>query len=161
MKDPVQSLLRLVALKRNASRAPHGLCPLDRIRTATVLLDSSAEDLDAARASVKQYFDYHHIPVHILAPSKGDCDLLGTIRKKTRGPRAEQGSGELFISLVDRPESFFAEYEARCSRACFKVGRHQLPGDVFDLVVLAPEGTPPASQSAVFAEIKNYLNIIR
>ena len=161
MKNPLQTLLRLIALKRNGSGAPHGLCPLSRIRTATVLLDSSAEDVDTARAGVKQYFDYHNIPVRILAPGKGDLDLLGTLKKKVRGPRAQEGSGELFISLVDSPESYFSEYEARCSRACFKVGRRQLPGDIFDLVVLAPENSLQVSQSAVFAEIKNYLNIIR
>ncbi len=161
MKNPVQYLLRLITLKRNGSRAPHGLCPLGRIRSATVLLDSSAEDFGAVLASVKRYFDAHNIPVHILAPAKGDFDLLGTLKKRFRGPRAEQGSGELFISLVDSPESFYAEYEARCSRACFKLGRRQLPGDIFDMVVLAPENSPAVSQSAVFEEIKNYLNIIR
>ncbi len=161
MKNPVQSLLRLIALKRNCSGAPHGLCPLSRIRTATVLLDSSAEDADTARAGVKQYFDYHNIPVRILAPAKGELDLLGTLKKKVRGPRAQEDSGELFISLVDSPENFCSEYEARCSRASFKVGRRQLPGDVFDMVVLAPENSPEVSQTAVFAEIKNYLNIIR
>ncbi len=161
MKNPLTYLLRLIALKRNCSSAPHGLCPLSRINSATVVVDPLSEDASGTASAVKQYFDYHGIPVHILCPGRGDLDLAGTVRKKVRGPRAEEGSGELFISLVDRPQSFFAEYEARCSRACFKVGRRQLKGEVFDLVVLAPEGVSEVSQTAVFAEIKNYLNIIR
>ncbi len=161
MKNPVLYLLRQIALQRNASHTPHSLCPLTRIHSATVLLDSSVEDAATARASVKQYFDYQGIPVRIIAPAKGELDLLGTLRKKVRGPRAQEGSGELFVSLADGPECFFAEYEARCSHACFKVGRRQLSGEIYDMVVLAPENSAGVSQSAVFAEIKNYLNIIR
>ncbi len=161
MINPVTYLLRLIALKRNCSHAPHGLRPLSRISSATVLVDPLSEDAAGTASAVRQYFDYHSIPVHILCPGREDLDLIGTIKKKVRGPRTGEGSGELFISLVDRPESFFAEYEARCSRACFKVGRRQLSGEVFDLVVLSPERVRDVSQTAVFAEIKNYLNIIR
>ena len=161
MKNPFVLLLRAIALKRNESRSPHCLHPLREIKAATVLLDTAAEDTAAVKSAVKQYFDYHGITVRIFCPGSRDLDLMGTLKRKVRGPRLDENAGEMFISLVDPLADFCSEYEARCSRACFKVGRRQLPGDVFDLVILSPEGTEPPSQSAVFSEIKNYLNIIR
>lgn len=161
MKNPFVLLLRLIALRRNESNTPHGLHPLNAIREATVLVAPQQEDSDAVRAAVSQFFSYNNIPVHIFCPTCKDIDLAGTIKKKSRGERAAQGAGELLISLADPEDAFWAEYEARCSRACFKIGRRQLKGDVFDLVILPPESGNIPSQSAVFSEIKNYLNIIR
>lgn len=162
MKNPLVLLLRHIALRRNESKAPHSLRPLCTIRQATVLIAPHQEDSDAVKAAVRQYFSYNNIPaVNILSPDKGELDLAGTIRKKSRGDRLPEDSSELLISLAGPEDGFWPEYEARCSNACFKIGRSQLKGGVFDLVILPPENGNIPSQSAVFAEIKNYLNIIR
>ncbi len=161
MKNPLVLLLRHIALRRNESDTPHCLCPLDRIRTATVLVAPMQEDSDAVKSAVKQFFSYNNIPVNIISPGNGELNLAGAIKKKFRGERLPEGSGELLISLADTDSMFWPEYEARCSKACFKIGRRQLKNGVFDLVVLPPENGSTPSQSAVFSEIKNYLNIIR
>ena len=46
---------------------------------------------------------------------------------------------DLFLSLM-RNGGFAMEYLAKSSRARFKVGRAQLPGNTYDLVVADPEG---------------------
>lgn len=161
MKNPLVLLLRHIALGRNKSIVPHSLQPLSAIRQATVLIAPLHEDSNAVKSAVKQYFSYNSIPVKILSPSDKDLDLAGTIKKKSRGARLPEGSGELLICLAGPDDGFWPEYEARCSNACFKIGREKLKGGGFDLVILPSENGSTPSQSAVFSEIKNYLNIIR
>ena len=115
MKNPFVLLLRHIALRRNESDTPHCLCPLDRIRTATVLVTPMQEDSDAVKSAVKQYFSYNNIPVNIISPGSGELNLAGAIKKKFRGERLPEGSGELLISLADTDSAFWPEYEARCS----------------------------------------------
>ena len=64
-------------------------------------------------------------------------------------------NADLFISLIKGTE-FPIEFMAKCSRAKFKIGREQLPGGTFDLVV-ADSPEKAFSQAEVFREIKKYL----
>ena len=161
MKNPIVTFFRWMALRRGRSTVPTTLLPLAKVRGATVFVDTTVPDEDPERISrtVQQFFDYQGIPVTILCPGKKDLNWRGFLRKRLRvtgEPRQE----DLFISLAASTEYFAAEYEARCSKARFKVGRCQLPGDVFDLVVAVPEDGE-ATQTAAFAAIKDYLNKIR
>ena len=65
---------------------------------------------------------------------------------------------DLFISLI-RGGDFPIEFMAKCSRARFKIGRQQLPGDTFDMVVSEPEDKV-FSQEEVFSGIRDYLKFI-
>ena len=161
MKNPLVTLCRRMALRRGHSTAPTGLLPLAKVHGATVYVDTTVPDEDADRVcgAVQQFFDYQGIPVQILCPAKRDVNWRGFIKKRVRGTR-ETRHEDLLISLAASPENFAAEYEARCSAARFKVGRCQLPGDVFDLVVAVPENGE-SSQLAAFSAIKDYLNKIR
>ena len=60
---------------------------------------------------------------------------------------------DLFISLIPS-DSFPIYYMAACSDAKCKIGRVQLPGDVFDIVIGGTEGV---SQLDTFASIKELL----
>lgn len=158
MKNPILLLCRWYVLRRDRSGEPTSLLPLRKVHSVTVLVDTEAAEEDSARISraARQFFDYQGIPVRILSPARKDLDLIGRIKGQVRGSREE----DLFISLAASPDNFTAEYEARCSKARFKVGRCSLPGRVFDLVVAAPE-SGETSQAAAFAAIKDYLNKIR
>lgn len=158
MKNPILLVCRWYVMRRDRNGEPTSLLPLGKVRSATVLVDTSGGDEEAVRIAraIRQYFDYQGIPVRILSPLKTDLDLLGRIKERVKGGREE----DLFISLVSSTENFTAEYEARCSKARFKVGCCSLPGHVYDLVVAAPE-QGEASQAAAFAAIKDYLNKIR
>ncbi len=161
MKNPLLAICRQLALSRNRSTLPTGLLPLSQVHGAVVYVDALAADEDPVNVcrAIRQFFDHQGIPVLILCPEKSDFNLLGYLRKRSRGSR-ESLQEELFISLAGSPECFAAEYEARCSTARFKVGRFKLTGDVFDLVVDTPE-SGEATQEAVFAAIKDYLGKIR
>lgn len=159
MQNPIRILLRKLALRRNRSKLTHSILPLSIITHATVLVDSSKEDSAQTCGAVKQFFDYRQIPVTIYCPGEADLDFLGTIKKKRR-IAVPEGAVELFICLIEDEGSFLAEYESRCSRASFKVGRCEFGGGIFDMTLLTPEGTE-ASQATAFSSAKNYLNIIK
>ena len=161
MKNPVLTLYRMLVLKRDRSLVPTTLMPLSVIRKATVYIDGEAEgeDPQSVRRAVQQYFDYHGIPVTILCPRKRDVNLFGRLKSRARGA-AESRQEDLFISLAGSPDNVAAEYEACCSKARFKVGRCDLPDDVFDLIVADPE-EGEANQIAAFAAIKDFLDKIQ
>ena len=66
---------------------------------------------------------------------------------------------DVFISLINDP-GFAVEYMARTSNARFKIGRKQLPGNLFDLVIKDPAGKD-LSQLQSFQAMKEYLNRIQ
>lgn len=160
MKNPLIILLRRLALRSGASKVPTCIMPLDSVRSATVLVYPGAEDSEETAAAVKAFFDPRGISVTVICPSKGDINWLGFLKGRVRGAKVKPRHEDLFISLSDSPEYFAAEYEARCSTALFKVGRFQLEGDIFDLVVSSPSAVP-VSQSAAFAAIQEYLSKIQ
>ena len=161
MKNPIVAFCRWIALRRDRSTVPTALLPLTKVHEAMVFVDTMTADEDSDRVcrAVQQFFDYQGIPVQILCPSKRDVNWWGYLRKRVRGTR-EFRQEDLFISLAASPDNFAAAFEARCSTARFKVGRCQLSGEVFDLVVAVPENGE-ASQLAAFSAIKDYLNKIR
>lgn len=159
MQNPIRILCRKIALRRNRSFQPHSILPLGLITHATVLVDALQEDAESTSRAVQQFFDYKNIPVTIYCPAPQELDFLGTIRKKDR-KALPQGTVELFICLIGDENSFLAEYESRCSKAAFKVGRCAFDGDVYDFTLFGPGGSS-VTQSAVFASAKDYLNIIR
>ena len=66
---------------------------------------------------------------------------------------------DLFISLIKDPE-FAIEYMARTSTAKFKIGRKQMEGNLFDLVINDPEDKQ-ISQMESFKAIQSYLTKIQ
>ncbi|MCR4824412.1 MAG: hypothetical protein K5849_03530 [Bacteroidales bacterium] len=162
MKNPFLTVSRWFALRRNQSTVATTLLPLREVHSATVFVDTTVAGEDPARISraIRQFFDYHGIPVLVLCPQQQDINLVGILKPRLRGSKENPRREDLFISLAASPENFAAEYEARCSTARFKVGRFQLPGGVYDLVVATPE-TSEAGQAAAFAAIKDYLDKIQ
>ena len=160
MKNPFKLLLRRIALGRRRSDVPHGITPLSHLRCATVLIDAEQQDAEATAGAARQFFGYHNIGVKILCPSKDDCNIIGGLKKSRRGEPLAAGDAEIFISLLDREDNFLSDNEAVHSRAVFKVGRREIPGKVYDMIILPPDGEK-ASQSAVFSAFKEYIIKIR
>ena len=161
MKTPfLLNLYRQMVLRQVRSTTPTSLMPLSKVKSAAVFVDAQAgEDPQPVCRAVQQYFDYQGIPVRILCPQKGDLTINGRMKKRARGTR-ESRKEDLFISLAGSPENFAAAFEACSSTARFKVGRFELPGAVFDLVVADPQDGE-ASPAAAFAAIKDFLDKIR
>jgi hypothetical protein len=157
MNGPITKFFRSLALRKNASTVPTRMTPLREIKSATVFVDSAAEDAESTCNAVRQFFGNMNIPVSIFCPDKSQLNWLGYLKDDVRGSRQQPRKEDLFISLVDLPEYFADEFEARCSTAAFKVGRRQLGGNVYDMVVSSSRNAP-SSQSEAFSYIKDYLN---
>lgn len=99
---------------------------LDRIHSAVVLLDADAPDFPEAALEVEEYFRKKKIPLKLKAVHRHSLILAD--RK-----------AELFLSLLPE-KNWHLALDARMSKAIFKVGRFQLKGDVFDLVLSSGSG---------------------
>ncbi len=157
MTSPLKYVLRHFALKKSASRMPQGIVPISGIRSAAVFVDRELPGAQAAEDAVRKFFSAHGIELLILSPEKDQLNYAGFMRRKFRMPAGAQRTEDLFVCLSDNPMNFAAEFETRCSPAGFKVGRRQIPGDVFDLVVCPPSGGKEVDQRAAFDEIAGFL----
>lgn len=160
MKRPLLTLFRRLALRSLKGGAATGLLPLQQIHGAWVILDAAEGEEAASQVSrsVRQFFEYHGIPVQVIAPVGKDLDLLGRPKKKMR--EALAAGADLLVCLDASPEGFAAEYLSRAVPARFKVGCRALEGNVYDLVVTPPEGGA-GGQAASFAAIRDILVKIR
>ena len=127
-----------IALRWLGSKVPTSLMRLKDISQVTVLLDAGAPDAAEALDKVKEYFALKGIQLIIVPVLPKKC---------IRAHRQTQ----VLLSLVPGCD-WRLEYVVRRSRACFKIGRVQLPGEPFDLVVSDPAGTH-YPQTEVFARM--------
>jgi len=128
------------------SKQPTSLMRLSDITQVTVLLDADEPSVDEAVHVVKNYFAAKGIQL-VLVNARS-----GRIVKAYR-------ESQVLISLVPW-KSLFLEYAVRHSRAVFKIGRSQLPGEPFDLVVSNPEGTN-YPQAVVFGRMMELLESLK
>ena len=109
------------ALRWLGSKVPTSLMTLSDISQVTVLLDADAQDAAEAMDKVKTYFAIKGIQL-IVVPVFA--------KKRIKAYRNTQ----VLLSLVP-DDNWHLEYAVHRSRARFKIGRAQLPGEPFDLVV--------------------------
>ena len=120
-------LIRNLFMRRHRSTVPTGLVPLSDLGSAVLFLDNPSDLDEPQKIAIGKFFRQHGIELSFLY---ADDEEL-------------RSSSDLFISLS--PSGDVNErYAAGCSRARFKVGRHQLPGDIYDFVVTdnTPEPVP-------------------
>ena len=158
MFEPLKRLVRARALRRHASTTPTGIVPLDRIREAVVFIDASTQAVAVLSDDVRAFFAERGIALRILSPQPQELNWYGRIRPPRKGtppPPAE----DLFVSLC-APDNFASTFAAVSSPARFKVGRAQLPGNVYDIVVKDREGVCE-SAITVFKTMTQLLNQIQ
>ncbi len=150
-------MMRRRSLKKNASKVPTSITPMDKVHSAVAFIDVADTSFDACKMAIQAFYRDYNI--------KGDIFFLD-LRKITKeerlitsiqttvllkdlnwyGKPSEEkislmlgSEPDLFISLVNNTD-FPIEFMANCSQAKFKVGRKQLPGGVFDMIILDPAG---------------------
>lgn len=165
------------SLRKDASAEPTGLLPLKAVRSAVAFIDVEDPSFDAAKNALLAFFRENSIKADIFffdfrrlgKDERLITSINTTVLRKDLNwfgrPSREKvnlmlsGEPDLFISLL--PEnSFPLEYMACCSRARFKIGRKQLPGNILDLVALDPPGAA-VSQAAAFPAIVGLLEKIK
>ena len=138
-----KKMIRLMCLRRHRSRIPTGFVPLSEVRTAVVFFDESDPHCEPLKLHIKDYFGKKEIEVRMI--SAFDRDI--------------RTSSDLFIALNGRP-GIDERYAACSSGARFKVGRHPIKGNVYDLV-LTDTGEEPSDVADAFAAIENMLEKIQ
>lgn len=109
------------------SKQPTSLMRLSDISEVTVLLDGDEPSVDEVAHVVGNFF-----------AAKG-IQLVLVEARQHRWVKAHRDT-QVLLSLVPW-KGFNLEYAVRRSRATFKIGRCQFPGEPFDLVVSDPSGT--------------------
>ncbi len=176
MIDFIKNIFRNRCLRRNASHSVTGLVPLSGIRSASIFIDAESDGSDRCAAAARAYFKTKGIRTDIFffdlrkrskeerqAPApdntllREDLTWYGRPAGGAAGMMLRSGN-DLFISLIDNT-GFPVTYLAVCSAAKFKIGRRQLPGHIFDLIVEDSASRNLSSEEA-FAEITKYLEKI-
>ena len=177
MFEFVKDIFRKSSLKKNASTVETGFLPLNRIRSYVAVIDVEDTSFDACKTAIMNYFRSHNINGCVFFQdfrkigsedrlitsiqttiTRKDLDWLGRPNKYKLNVLKEMNP-DVFISLINYP-GFAVEYMARTSNARFKIGRKQLPGNLFDLVIKDPAGKD-LSQLQSFQAMKEYLNRIQ
>lgn len=156
---PLKWLVRKILVHRNKSRKQTRILPLDSIRHAVVLVDAGEDGYESAVDEVNSFFHGEGIDVLVVKAGPKEIIWPGILSKRVRFSGKEKDGGGLFVNLFGHP-GLMSEYESVCSTADFKIGREQLRGDVFDIVVTNPQAAVP-SQKEVFVAIEDILKKIK
>ncbi len=177
MFDFIKDIFRRKYLRKAASAAGTGLYPLQDIKSVSIIIDTEEQGSDECKEKATAFFKTHGIRTSVYFfdfSKKGEDERQTTSLNNTilRGdlnwcgrPSAEkmsmlvQENSDMLLSLVDNAE-FPIEYMAKCSPSRFKIGRRQLKGRTFDLVV---EDSPTQIYTPLqaFNEITRYLDTIK
>jgi len=177
MFEFVKDIFRKSSLKKHASTVPTGILPLSQIKSYVAIIDVEDTTYDTCKSAILNYFRSMDIRGSVFFQdfrkigsedrlitsiqttiTKKDLDWLGRPNKYKLGVLDEQNP-DLFISLIKEPD-FAIEYMTKTSKARFKIGRKQMDGNLFDLVINDPAGKD-ISQLESWSAIKNYLGKIR
>ena len=177
MLETIKDMFRRQSLKNNASQEPTGFVPLEKIRSAVAFIDVEDTSFNECKNALMIFFREHGIKGDIFffdfrKLTEGErliTSIKTTVLKKDLNwfgkPSREKmalmldGEPDLFISLLTTTE-FPLEFMAKCSRAHFKIGRVQRPGDTFDLVIKDPEDRK-LNEAEVFKELVKFMDKIR
>lgn len=177
MFDFIKNYFRKRSLRKHSSTVSTGIVPLADIRSYVAIIDVEESTFDPCKTAIMNFFRAHNIKGCVFFQdfrkigsedrlitsiqttiTKKDLDWIGRPSRYKLNVLEEQAP-DLFISLVKNPE-FSIEYMARTSKARFKIGRSQLGGNIFDLVISDPAGKN-VSQMECFSVIKSYLTKIQ
>ncbi len=173
----IKNIFRKRFLRKVSSSNATGLLPLQDIHSAAIIIDTEEPASDECKENVQAWLKSNGIrsTFFFFDFSKGNEDerqttsLNNTILRKDLNwfgrPAMEklemiaEDNSDVLISLVDNSE-FPIECIGKYAPARFKIGRRQLPGRTFDLVV---ENPPTQSFTALeaFKEISRYLETIK
>ena len=139
----MRKLIRRLCLRSHRSHTATGVIPLSEVFSVVVYTDDSEAGLEPLKVNIKTFFAKGGAVVRFV---RADDDDLRT-------------TSDVFIALNSVP-SIDERYAAVCSGARFKIGRHQFPGQIYDLVV-TDHGEEPAPASEAFALIQKLITSIQ
>ena len=168
--------LRNRALKKHRSQVHTNITPLKDIHTAVTFIDVEDTSFDACKQDIQAFYRENGIKGEIFFfdfrkisdTERLITSITNTVLKKDLNfygkPAREkldlmlQARPDLFISLIAK-DDYPIQYMATCCEAKFKIGRKQLPGDIFDLVITDQSGSEgaPMPEDEIFKSVKELL----
>ena len=177
MFEFIKSIFRKRSLRKHASTVPTEILPLSKVKSYVAIIDVEDPTFDACKTMIMNYFRSREIFGAVFFQdfrkigsedrlitsiqttiTKKDLDWLGRPSKYKLNVLQERNP-DVFISLIKEPD-FAIEYMTKTSTARFKIGRKQIDGNLFDLVISDPAGKN-ISQLESFTAIKSYLDKIQ
>lgn len=179
MFEPIKNIVRRKRLKKYASDVETGLLPMSEIGMVNVVIDVEEPGFDELKddimawgrtAGVKTniyFLDFRRLGKdELLLTSitntllKKELDWVGMPDLGKIAPLMGAHS-DLFISMVDNGD-FTIDFITRCTKARFKIGRHDYEGHPFDMVLTGGETVDMRSEARqIFAAITNFIMKIR
>ena len=172
----ITDILRNRALKKHRSQVRTNITPLKDIHTAVAFIDVEDTSFDNCKKDIMAFYRDNDIKGEIFffdfrkigSTERLITSITNTVLKKDLNfygkPAREKldlmlaAKPDLFISLINK-DDYPIRYMAPCCEAKFKIGRKQLPGNVFDLVITdqaAPDGTS-TPEDEIFKSVKQLL----
>lgn len=167
MKNPVVSVVRAIAVRRNSSKVKTAFVPLGKLHSVCAIVDADQPDSQNCADFVAAFFSKCGISLSLYAISLAkepvsingatmitsrDISVFGLPRKGRRHPQVNPAT-DLFINLT-AGTVFAADYCAICSSAKMKVGRLNPRKGVYDLLILNSESF---TQSEVFKQMSSIM----
>lgn len=176
----VLDFLQERALKKHSSKVSTGITPLKDIKTAVAFIDVEDTSFDACKQELMAFYREYNIRGEIFYfdfRKLNDTERLitsitNTVLKKDLNfygkPSKEklklmlEAKPDIFISLINK-DDYPIRYMASCCEAKFKVGRKQLPGNIYDLVIVEQPSLDGTStpQADIFKSVKSLLLKVR
>ncbi|MBR1873030.1 MAG: hypothetical protein IJ795_07480 [Bacteroidales bacterium] len=176
MLEAVKDFFRKRCLAKLSSDVPTGIMPLRDIRTAVTFIDVEDTSFDKCKMSIQAFYRENGIKGEVFffdfrkldSEERLITSITNTVLRRDLnwfGKPSEEKlellksySPDLFISLI-RSTGFPLECMAKFSGAKFKIGRVQLPGDTFDMVI-SDSSDNILSEDEIFSGVKTYLSKI-
>ena len=118
-------LRRYFSIGSHRSNVPTGFIPLKEIKTVVVVTDGADAGLEPTKVRISKFFGDNNIKVKYI--SAADKDI--------------RTSSDLFLA-INGHVSVDEKYAASSSTARFKIGRHQVGRQIYDVVVADPTDEP-------------------
>lgn len=175
----IRNLVRRKRIQKHASDIATGLVPMSQISSVNVIIDVEEPGFDELKEDILiwgrntgmkvniYFFDFRRLgKEELLLTSitntilRRELDWTGMPELTKVAPLLEEESG-LFISMIDNGD-FPIDFLARCTRARFKIGRHEYEGHPFNMILSGAETTDLRSEARqIFAAITDFITKIK
>lgn len=172
----ITDFLRNRSLKKHRSQIHTNITPLKDIRTAVTFIDVEDTSFDDCKKDIMAFYRENGIKGEIFffdfrklsGSERLITSITNTVLKKDLNFYGKPSKEKLDLMLAARPDLFISliakddypiQYMATCCEAKFKIGRKQLPGNIFDLVIKEQEGSDnhPLPEDEIFKSVKAFL----
>lgn len=179
MFDSIKNIFRKRKIGKFISNVPTGLIPMKDISSVNVIMDVEEPGFDLLKADIMSwarqaglkiniyFFDFRRLDKEELLITsiqttiiKKELDWIGTPEiSKVMGLMGEKS--DLLISLIDNGD-FPIDFISKCTKARFKIGRHEYAGHAFDMIISGSQTADLRSDSRlIFGAITEFLQKIQ